>query len=471
MISKNKGEKSKNLFWEKENVWNNSSQKEKEQIMDFCEQYKDFLTKSKTERLCCENIIFDLQKNWFSDIGSFEKLKKWDKFYKNFKWKTVLAGIVWEENQELRLIWSHTDSPRLDLKPNPLYEEGNLWLLQSHYYGGIKKYHRVNTPLSIIWVVCTKKWKKVQVQIGEDEKDPKFVVPDLLPHLASKQMEKKASEVISWEELNIIFWHIPVEDENIKEKIKYALLEKLDKEYGMCEEDFSFAELELVPSGKSFDVGIDRWLVWSYWHDDRVCVYTSLKALLNSKNVSKTCIWFFVDREEVGSVGDTWAESFVLLNFIKEYIRLTGTEKKAYEIFENSLSVSADVTSWMDPTYKDKVDISNAYYLWCGIALEKYVWAKGKAMTNEAHCEYMNYLRSICQKNSIIWQTWEHWKIDEGGGWTIAMFMSRYGMDCVDLGIPVLGMHSPCEIVSKADVYSLYRFYKAFFEDDSKLDW
>jgi len=453
------------LFYKKESAWTDFKDSEHEKIFDFAEKYKTFLTESKTERLCIENIKKILIKAGFKSIDEIKSMKKGDKGYKVFKNKSIIAFIVGESSGQLRIIGSHVDSPRLDLKPFPLYQTNELALLKSHYYGGIKKFHWVNVPLELHGVAFTKSGKSIEIHIGDKEDDPKFIIPDLLPHLAKEQMKKNADKVIEGEELNIICGHIPLRDKDIKEKIKFMILKKLNESFGLVEEDFAVAELEFVPAQKSIDIGFDKGLVAGYGQDDRVCVYTSLMALTETKDPGNTAVAFFADKEETGSAGDTGAESFALVNFADDYIRLAGLSTTPWKILEEAKAVSADVTVAMDPTFSSVNDPQNVSYIGKGVSIEKYGGGGGKYNTNDAHAEYMQFIREIADKNAIPWQTGEMGKIDVGGGGTIAMFMSRFGMDCVDAGPSVLGMHSVCEVTSKADIFSAYRLYKSFFSE------
>ena len=453
------------LFYKKESAWTDFKDTEHKKIFEFTADYKSFLSESKTERLCIDNIKRILEKNGFKNIESIKSVKKGDKGYRIFKGKTLTAFIAGEKNDEFRIIGSHVDSPRLDLKPAPLYQNSELALLQSHYYGGIKKFHWVNTPLELHGIAFTKSGKAVEIHIGDKDDDPKFIIPDLLPHLAREQMKKDGTKLIEGEELNIICGHIPVRDKDIKEKIKFSILKHLHDIYDLIEEDFSCAELEFVPAQKTVDIGLDRGLVGGYGQDDRVCAYTSLMAITGIKNPAHTAVAYFTDKEETGSNGDTGAESFSLINFTLEYIKLTGLDIRPWKILEKSKAISADVTTAMDPTFSSVNDPQNVSYLGKGVSIEKYGGGGGKYNTNDAHAEYMQYMRNLADTNRIPWQTGEMGKIDIGGGGTIAMFMSRFGMDCIDAGPCVLGMHSVCEVTSKADIYSAYLLYKAFLSE------
>ncbi len=448
------------LLQKKKNAWLLEKNKD---VFAFAEEYKAFLQESKTERKASESILLILKKKGFKDITSVKSAKTGDKIYKVIKAKTIIAFVVGKKKEELRIVGSHLDSPRLDLKPSPLTEDSNLALLKTHYYGGIKKYHWVNHPMALHGVVYTKKGKKVTISIGDNDGDPQFIIPDLLPHLAYKQMEKDSKSVVEGEELNILVGNIPVDDDNVKQQIKLHMMQVLNEKYGMEEEDFNYAELELVPAGKPVDIGLDRSLIGSYGHDDKVCAYTSLRALLDAKNPEHTTVGFFVDKEEIGSMGNTGAESLVLNNFAQDYVDKTNISIPPGRLLENSKAISADVTAGVNPNYKDVHDLQNASFIGKGVSVEKYGGARGKYSSNDTHAEYMHFIRELLEKGKISWQTGELGKVDLGGGGTIAMFMARYGMDVVDVGPCVLGMHSPCEVISKVDVYAAFRFYTEFY--------
>lgn len=449
----------------KESAWIQLKDKV-DSIYSFGEEYKSFIGKNKTERLCIRTMIEMLEKAQFSSINNTKgTLKPGDAVYKNIKGKSLLACKIGSDPMKVRIIGAHVDSPRLDLKPYPLYEDAELALLKSHYYGGIKKYQWVNIPLAIHGVAFTKEGKTVEIHIGENPDEPRFIIPDLLPHLAKDQMKKTGETIIEGEDLNVVFAHIPVDDKDIKEKIKFNVLKYLHSTYSLIEEDFIAADIELVPALQPVDIGIDRGLIAAYGQDDRACAYTAFRALLDAKDCKETVLLYLADREEIGSMGDTGAESFVFVNFMREYIRKTGITATWDELLENALSISADVTGALDPTFKSVNDPNNVSYLGHGVSIEKYGGRGGKYSTSEAHAEYMHYLRNLATKHGIPWQTGEQGKIDIGGGGTIAMFMSRYGMDCVDVGPCMLGMHSPFEVTSKVDIYCTYLLYKAFFED------
>lgn len=436
--------------------------KDHKKVFDFCEGYKGFMKNSKTERLCVEGIVKVLEENGFKRIDDCKSLKKGDKVYRVVKNKSVIATYVGKEPESLRIVGSHIDSPRLDLKPSPLYEDSEIALLQTHYYGGIKKYHWVNVPLSLHGVVHTKSGEKMSLSIGENDDEPRFVISDLLIHLSRDQMKKEASKVVEGEELNVFIGNYPVNDDKINEKVKFLVMKKLNDDYGIVEEDFNFAELQFVPANKPMDIGIDKSMVGAYGHDDRAATYASLQGFIEAEPKCTT-VAMFVDKEEIGSVGNTGAESFILKDFVDDYCKLLGINGN---ILRNAESISADGTSAVDPTHKGVMDGQNSSYMGKGVSVDKYGGSGGKYHTNDAHAEFMQKIRKILDENDIPWQTGEIGKIDMGGGGTIAMFLSRYGMDCVDAGPCILGMHSTFEVISKADLYCSYLLYRGFFESE-----
>ncbi|MFP4523040.1 MAG: aminopeptidase [Candidatus Nanoarchaeia archaeon] len=462
MSEKKSSKKYSSLQFEKKSVWEKTTKNYHKKIFDFNEGYKQFLSFAKTERLTVDYVVFELKKNNFVKFTN-QKTKSGDKLFIVYKEKVVLAWVVGKNKEHMALIGSHTDSPRLDLKPLPLVEESSLAVFKTHYYGGIKKYHWVNTPLSLHGVVYTKSGKKIFLSIGEKDDEPVFVIPDLLPHLAREQYDKKVSQFIAGEQLMALVGSIPVKDDNLKEKLKVSVLQKLNKEYGFVEEDFVSAELSFVPQSQPRDVGFDKSLLAAYGHDDGVCVYTSLQALLHTKNPSSTAVALFIDKEETGSAGDTGAQSYILRQFAQRYLASVGSSLSVDLFLGQASSLSADVTSGLNPNYKDAQDATNVSRLGYGVSLEKYGGGGGKYSTNDASAEYMHTIRQLLNDNNVYWQTGENGRIDLGGGGTIAQYFSRYGMSCVDVGPCMLGMHSPYEIVSKADVYEAYLCYKAFF--------
>ncbi|HDN81526.1 MAG TPA: aminopeptidase [Methanomicrobia archaeon] len=441
----------------KDNAWLKLN---KEEVFKFCDEYCDFLSRCKTEREVVDYIVSMAEKNGFS---SMEKGGK--KIYEVNRGKSVILAVRGKKDLEegLRIIASHADSPRLDLKPNPVYEEEEIALLKTHYYGGIKKYQWVSIPLAMHGVIVKENGEKLNIILGENPEDPVFTVCDLLPHLAKKiQGEKKFFEGIAGEELNILFGSMRKEDKE-KEKIKRFIVELLEKKYDIKEEDLISAEIQFVPNFKARDVGIDKSFIGAYGHDDKVCVFTSLKAILEMEDPEYTCVFIAADREEIGSEGPTGMKSRAFENFL---IKIADSPKlkDLVSVFENSKVLSADVSAGLNPTFKDAQEKHNAAKLGYGVVIERYTGSRGKYSTNETTAEFTAEIRKIFNKNNIHWQAAELGKVDEGGGGTIAKFLANYNMDVIDCGTPLLGMHSPFEIASKADIYETYRAYKAFYE-------
>ncbi len=453
-------------------VWDKLTEEELSGLMAFSEGYKRFLDASKTEREAAAEIIRLAEKAGFKNLKSLiesnSKLKHGDKVYAVNMDKTVAMFIIGKSPIEkgMNIVGSHIDSPRLDLKPNPLYQELGLSLLKTHYYGGIRKYQWVTLPLALHGVIIKKGGEKLNVVIGEDEGDPVLYITDLLPHLAAEQNEKKLSKAIEGEDLNILFGSIPLKEGEKENKVKMNILRLLNEKYGIDEEDFVTAELEVVPAGKSRDVGLDRSMVMAYGHDDRVCAYTSLRAVMEVEKPEKTNVVLFVDKEEVGSIGATGMQSRFFENTVAEVMELAGSysELKLRRALTNSRMLSSDVTAAVDPTYQSVNEKYNAAYLGKGIAFAKYTGSRGKSGCNDANAEYVGALRDIFNENGITWQTGELGKVDQGGGGTIAYILAGYDMEVIDCGVPMLSMHAPWEITSKADVYETYRAYKVFLE-------
>ena len=459
----------KKLKFTKKNCWEAWNDSEKKAVFAFNEKYKDFLDKAKTEREAARRGVELAEKKGFREIGKCRSLRTGDKVYEINRHKSLILAVIGKKSLDsgLRIIMSHVDSPHLDLKVQPLYEEENLAYFKTHYYGGIKKYHWPAIALALHSTIVLTNGKKVDFKIGEKKDEPIFMISDLLPHLGEKQLKKPLEEAIVGEELNILAGSIPVRDKKIKEKVKLAVLEYLHKKYGIKKEDFFSAEIQAVPAESARDLGFDRSLIAAYGQDDRICAWTSLSAIFNAKSADKTQICFWVDREEIGSEGNTGAQSIFLESFISKLLSLRKAEdglKNVYQVFASSQALSSDVTVALDPDYKDVYDPRNTAKLGYGVALEKYTGHRGKSVTSEASAEYTQEIRSILNKNKVIWQTAGLGKVDEGGGGTIAMFMAKRNIDIIDMGIALFNMHAPMEISSKADVYSAYLAYKAFFE-------
>ncbi|RLB04323.1 MAG: aminopeptidase [Deltaproteobacteria bacterium] len=460
------------LFWERKLVWDCVSTEEKDAIFSFAERYKSFLDQSKTERECVKSIVSLAKEKGFVPWKEARE-KGSRKVYWVHQDKTVYLAVMGNNDvlDGLAIIASHHDSPRLDLKQNPLYEEVDLVFLKTHYYGGIKKYQWLARPLALHGKVILQDGTELEFRIGEDESDPVFTIADLLPHLARKiQGEKKVSEAFEGEKLNLLVGSIPLGDSKVKERFKLAIINYLNEKYGMTEEDFSSAELEVVPAGKAKDLGFDRSLVGAYGHDDRSSVYTSLEAIMELEEVQRTALACFYDKEEIGSEGSTGAKSRFFELVISNILELQGKEANVSNILEvlaNSRAISADVNGALDPDYQEVHEKRNAARIGYGICVTKFTGSGGKYHSSDAHAEYLAWLRRLFNRNNVVWQTGELGKIDEGGGGTIAKFLASYGMNIVDCGTPLLSMHSPFEIASKADLYMTKKAFKVFWKGDS----
>lgn len=432
---------------------------------DFCEDYKAFLDSAKTEREAVVKTITLAEKCGFTEFRYGMSLKEGDKVYFNNRGKAVILAVIGSEPIEngVHLAAAHIDSPRLDLKQNPLYEDNETALFKTHYYGGIKKYQWAAIPLALHGVVIKKDGTKVNVNIGEDESDPVFCVTDLLPHLAADQMKRTPGELIKGEELNILVGSLPFKDDDVSEKVKLNIMSILNEKYGMIEADFLSAELEVVPAFKAKDVGLDRSMIGSYGHDDRVCSYTALKAILDCKNVNKTAMVVLTDKEETGSDGNTGLCSDYLKNFIYDLADCMSANGR--RVITNTECLSADVNAAYDPTFPDVNDRRNCAFINYGVCVTKFTGARGKSGTSDASAEFVGRVRTLLDKNNIIWQTGELGKVDAGGGGTVAAYLANMGMDVIDVGVPVISMHAPFEVVSKIDVYMTYRSFYEFMTE------
>lgn len=450
------------------NAWKKYTGNKIDALMQFNEDYKDFISTCKTERECVKYSVELLEKNGYKDINTLDKVKTGDKVYATNMGKNVCAFIIGKEPIEngINVLGAHIDSPRIDVKQNPLYEKTNMALLDTHYYGGIVKYQWVTRPLAIHGVVCKKDGSVVNIAIGENETDPVFCITDLLPHLAQDKNTKPGTKVIEGEDLDITIGHMPLEDED-KNAVKAVVLKLLKELYGIEEEDFLSSELEIVPQGKARDLGFDRSMIIGYGHDDRVCAYTSLRAVLDSDTCERTVCAWLVDKEEIGSVGATGAHSKWFENVLAELINKEGSynDLKLRHALTNTKMLSSDVSAGFDPLYPQVFESKNAAYLGKGITFNKYTGARGKSGCNDAAPEFMAQIRNVMDSNDIYFQTAELGKVDAGGGGTIAYILGNYAMNVIDAGIPVLSMHAPCEVVSKVDVYEAYLAYKAFIKD------
>ena len=459
----------KKLFRPKKNGWENLNEEERKNIFEFSNKYIDFINKAKTERESVKEIEKILKENNFQNILEKENLKAKDKVYYINREKNIYAAIIGEEDLSLgfNIIGAHIDSPRLDLKPNPLYENKELALFKTHYYGGIKKYQWVNIPLSMHGVIVTKD-KKIEINIGAKEQEPEFTIADLLPHLSSKQEEKKLKDAIEGEDLNIVVGSIPYESEDIKEKVKLNILNLLNKKYDITERDFVSSEIEFVPAMKAKSLGFDESLVAGYGQDDRVCAYTSLKALINLDKVKKTSICLLADKEEIGSMGNTGMSSKVFEYFINELLEKTIGNKPGLldKCLKNSKILSADVTAGYNPNFPSIYEENNESYIGHGISIIKYTGSASKGGASDANAEFVGYVRNLFERNNIAYQNSEMGKIGVGGGGTIAYILADKGADVLDCGVPVLSMHSPYEITSKFDIYNAYKAYKVFYKGE-----
>ena len=469
-MEKTKGEELKEkLFDEKKFGFEDLDEKSKADVFDFCEGYIDFLNKVKTEREASKEVTEILLKNGFKHINETSELKKGDKVFYVNRNKAVFAAIIGNESMEngLNLIGAHIDSPRLDLKPNPLYEDSGMAFLKTHYYGGIKKYQWVNIPLSLHGVIVKANGEVVEVNIGEKDTDPVFTINDLLPHLSRRLDERKADDAIEAEELNVLVGSIPYNDKKINEKVKLNILNLLNEKYGITEKDLTSSELELVPALKARSLGFDRSMISAYGQDDRVCAYTSLKALLNINNPNRTSICILADKEEIGSMGNTGMCSRNFEYFINELLDKAKINKPGLidKVFCNSRMLSADVTGAYEPNFPSVFEKNNESYIGKGISVIKYTGSASKGGASDANAEYVGFVRGIFENNNISYQVSEMGKIGVGGGGTIAYILADKGIDVIDCGVPVLAMHSPYEVTSKFDVYMTYKAYEAFYEN------
>ena len=449
--------------------YNNNQKNEMERV---CSGYINFLNKGKTERECVKEIIKQAQAAGYKDIVSVikegGKLSEGDKVYSVCMGKAVALFNIGEKPMTcgMNILGAHIDSPRLDIKQNPLFEDGELAFLDTHYYGGIKKYQWVALPLALHGVVVKKSGQIVEINIGEDDNDPVFCITDLLIHLAQEQMEKKGARVVEGEDLNILIGNSPAEGEE-KEAVKANVLRLLKEKYDIDEEDFISAEIEAVPAGKAREGGLDRSMIIAYGQDDRVCAYTSLLAMLETESVYKTACCLLVDKEEIGSVGATGMQSRFFENTVAEVMNLMGeySELNLRRCLKSSRMLSSDVSSAYDPAYASAFEKNNVAYLSHGVVFNKFTGARGKSGSNDANAEYLAVLRDIMDKNEVNYQTSELGRVDLGGGGTIAYILALYGMEVIDSGVAVLSMHAPWEVTSKADVYEAAKCYKAFIKN------
>ena len=428
----------------------------------FCEGYKKYLDNAKTERMAVDTTIELAISAGFTEYERGKKYKAGDRYFVNNRGKALALVCVGEESAEkgVHITAAHIDSPRLDLKPNPLYEEIELALFKTHYYGGIRKYQWTAVPLALHGVFVKRDGTKVNVNIGEDDKDPKFVVNDLLPHLAAEQSKRTLADGIRGEELNVLIGSHPFRDDKGSELVKLNILKLLNEKYGITESDFLSAELECVPAVKACDIGLDRSMIGAYGQDDRVCAYPAIMAAIDTKAPKQTLITVLADKEETGSAGNTGLESAFLKYIVFDIAEMQGVDCTV--ALRNSKCLSADVNAGTDPTFQDVMERRNAAFLNYGVVITKYTGARGKSGTSDASAEYVAEIRDLLDNAGVVWQTGELGKVDAGGGGTVAMYIANLGVDVVDLGVPVLSMHAPFETTAKFDIYMAYLAMKAF---------
>ena len=457
---------------ERKNAWNTYGKREISELEELNSNYIDFLSDCKTERECVKETVRQAREKGYKSLEEViekgQPLKQGDKVYAVCMNKTVALFNIGKipMEQGMNILGAHIDSPRMDIKQNPLYESNNMAYLDTHYYGGIKKYQWVTLPLAIHGVVVKKDGTKVEVNFGEKDTDPVFCVTDLLIHLAGQQMEKNAAKVIEGENLDILVGSIPLEDKE-KDAVKEGIIGILKNTYEMEEEDFMSAELEVVPAGRAREMGFDRSMIMAYGQDDKVCAYTSLAAMLETDKIDKTACCLLVDKEEIGSVGATGMQSKFFENTVAELLNLNGdyNELKLKRCLAHSRMLSSDVNAAFDPLYSDVFKNNSSSFLGSGVVFNKFTGSRGKSGSNDANAEYLAVLRNIMDNHNVHFQMSELGKVDAGGGGTIAYIMSLYGMEVIDCGVAVLNMHAPWEVTSKADIYETYKCYKAFLKN------
>lgn len=456
------------LFNLKKSGWEKLSNEELSEIFKFADEYMYYLNSSKTEKEIVQNSKEILLKNGFVDVEEKENLQPGDKvFYVNHG-RSLYVAVIGEEplTNGMRVIAAHGDSPRIDLKQNPFYEDGELAMLKTHYYGGIKKYQWTNIPLAMHGTVVKPNGEKVEISIGEREEEPVFTISDLLPHLAGEQMERKLKDGVQGEELNILMGSIPYDDDTVSERVKLNVLNLLNEKYGVTEVDFVSSEIEFVPAFKAKSLGLDYSMVGAYGQDDKVCCYTALRGILNVEHPRKTAVCILTDKEEVGFNGVTGMCTMIFETFIHELLDKKGENSPSalQKVFSKSKAISADVDAGYDPNYPSAFEKNNTSFMGKGLTVVKYTGSRGKSGASEAPCELVAELRKIYENAGVRYQACELGKVDKGGGGTIALTLANRGMEVVDSGVPVVGMHSPYEITSKYDVYAAYKGYEAFYK-------
>lgn len=452
------------LFNRKKNAYLRMPDTEIRKCDKFCEGYKSFLNKCKTEREVTAFVEEEAKKAGFQPFDKNKPYKAGDRVYQVNRQKAIILAVVGKEPIEngVNIVAAHIDSPRLDMKQNPLFEKDEVGYFKTHYYGGIKKYQWPTVPLSLHGVIVKADGSKITVNIGEDENDPVFCVSDLLPHLANAQMKRPATEIVRGEELNIIVGSRPFRDDEASEAVKLNLMMILNEKYGIVESDFLSAELEAVPAFKAKDIGFDRSLVGGYGQDDRVCAYPEFMAILGAKNVRRTAVCVLTDKEEIGSDGNTGLNSAYMKYFIADLAATFGV--KCRDVLSNSRCLSADVNAAYDPTFPDVFEKNNVSVLNGGVCVTKYTGSRGKSGTSDASAEFVGEIRAMLDKNGVLWQTGELGKVDNGGGGTVAMYVANLNIDTIDVGVPVMSMHAPFEITAKADIWSAFRAFEAFIK-------
>ncbi len=453
------------LLTERKNGFYRLTDEEVKLADDFCEGYKVFLDESKTERECVSFAIKAAEEKGFVPYDFNATYKAGDKVYFNNRGKSICLAVIGKNGTKngVRISAAHIDSPRLDLKPIPLYESNDTAMFKTHYYGGIRKYQWVATPIAMHGVFALKNGETLTVKVGEDDNDPVFCITDLLPHLAQEQVTKTLAAAFTGEDLNITVGSRPVRDENEKKAFKANCMKLLNEKYGITEEDFLSAEIEFVPAFKAKDVGFDRSIIGAYGHDDRVCSYPALQAIFDCGVPEDTCITVLTDKEEIGSCGNAGLAGDWLANFVTDLAEQDGL--KGRHVLAKSTCLSADVTAAFDPNYPSAFEANNSAYINYGVGVSKYTGSRGKSGTNDANAEFVAKVRRIFDENNVIWQMAELGRVDLGGGGTVALLISKLGVEVIDVGVPVLSMHSPYEMVSKIDVYEAYKGFKAFFVD------
>ena len=463
---------------EQKNTWETYSAKQLKEVDMFAREYMDFLDNGKTERECIDQIVNTVEAAGYQELEALvkagKKLKAGDKVYAVWMNKSIVLLQIGKKPlaEGINILGAHIDSPRLDVKQNPLYEDGGFAYLDTHYYGGVKKYQWVTLPLALHGVICKKDGTTVSVSVGDQPQDPVFGVSDLLIHLAGEQMEKKAAKVIEGENLDLLIGSIPAEEDGDDEKkkkdrVKANILDILAEQYGIEEEDFLSAEIEVVPAGEARDYGFDRSMIMGYGHDDRVCAYPSFRAILEMQKPEKTSVCLLVDKEEIGSVGATGMQSRFFEDTVAELLNLSNgySEISLRRAMRNSSMLSSDVSAAFDPNYPEVTEKRNAAYFGKGLVFNKYTGSRGKSGSNDANAEYMAKIRNILDGKNITFQTSELGKVDQGGGGTIAYILANYGMQVIDSGVAVLNMHAPWEIISKVDLYEALLGYQAFLKE------